>query len=90
MPEIFQIKRSLRGISLLIWRRMIMNSEMTLADLHNAIQLSMNWDDDFLHAFRNHSRECSTTDLHAEENAADHALEDFREHEKLWGRLIMV
>lgn len=76
MPEALQIKLSLRGISPLIWRRLVMPSDMTLADLHQAIQLSMNWDDVFMYAFRIHGREYSTTDLHAEENAAKHSLKD--------------
>ncbi len=76
MPAALQMKLSLRGISPLIWRRLVMPSEMTLADLHKAIQLSMNWDDDFMYAFRIHVREYSTTDQHAEENAAEHALKD--------------
>jgi len=76
MPAAFQIKLTLRGISPLIWRRLVMPSDMTLADLHKAIQIVMNWDDDFMYAFRIHVREYSTTDLHAEENAAEHSLKD--------------
>ena len=76
MPEALQVKLTLRGVSPLIWRRLVLRSDMTLADLHKAMQIAMTWDGDFLHTFRVHGRAYSTTDQNADESAAEIALRD--------------
>ncbi|MBL4865370.1 MAG: hypothetical protein JKY67_03230 [Pseudomonadales bacterium] len=43
----YSIKVALRGISPMIWRRLEINSNTTLADLHHIIQIAMNWDNAF-------------------------------------------
>jgi hypothetical protein len=45
------IKITLRGISPKIWRRLHVQDAMTLADLHDAIQLAMGWGNCHMHGF---------------------------------------
>ena len=45
------LKVTLRDTKPPIWRRLVMPGEMTLGDLHQAIQAVMGWDDAHLHAF---------------------------------------
>ena len=47
---IFQLKISLEHISPPIWRR-VQTSDCTLEDLHQIIQMVMDWDDMHMHAF---------------------------------------
>jgi len=53
MPEtaIYQIKISLMGTRPLIWRRVLVPSNMTLQQLHRVIQATMGWYDSHLHEF---------------------------------------
>ena len=48
---IYSIKVALRGISPMIFRRLRLSGRTSLADLHQLIQLSMGWDDEYLHRF---------------------------------------
>jgi Plasmid pRiA4b ORF-3-like protein len=49
--SIISLKVTLRGTKPPIWRRLLMPGTMTLADLHQAIQAAMGWEDGHLHAF---------------------------------------
>ena len=49
--KIYQFKVTLKGISPRIWRRMLIQSDSTLADLHNIIQIVMGWTDCYLNEF---------------------------------------
>lgn len=49
---IYQIKIVLDGIRPPIWRRVQVPGQMTLADLHDVIQIAMGWEDCHLHEFR--------------------------------------
>ncbi|MHB8630040.1 MAG: plasmid pRiA4b ORF-3 family protein [Aggregatilineales bacterium] len=49
--EIYQLRWYLKGISPLIWRRVLLRSDSTLADLHYIIQIAMNWSNYYLHRF---------------------------------------
>lgn len=51
MVEIYQLRFFLKGISPLIWRRLLVKSTSSLADLHYIIQISMGWSDSHLHKF---------------------------------------
>jgi hypothetical protein len=55
--EIYQLHAWLRGISPLIWRRLLFRSDQTIADLHYALQLAFGWSDSHLHTFRIHRRD---------------------------------
>ena len=49
--EIYQLRLSLRGINPMIWRRLLVRSDSTLADLHYITQIVMNWSNYYLHRF---------------------------------------
>ena len=51
-PEIYQVHVWIRQISPMIWRRLLLHSDSTLADLHYAIQIAFGWSDFHLHCFR--------------------------------------
>ncbi|MFT5549827.1 MAG: hypothetical protein ACI9CO_001757 [Candidatus Azotimanducaceae bacterium] len=46
---IYSIKVAMRGISPMIWRRLRLPAQTSLADLHNIVQIAMGWDDEYLH-----------------------------------------
>lgn len=48
----YQLKISLQGIKPLIWRRIIVNEDFLLPDLHDVIQTVMPWTDSHLHQFK--------------------------------------
>jgi hypothetical protein len=55
--SIFQLKIHLENISPLIWRRIKVSGDTTIAELHYIIQLVMGWTDDHLHYFKVNGRE---------------------------------
>jgi pRiA4b ORF-3-like protein len=65
--SIYQLRIVLRGISPLIWRRVLVPSTITLAHLHTILQLLFAWSDEHLHSFYIHGREygSSGTPTHA-------------------------
>jgi hypothetical protein len=56
-PNVYQFRVVLQGISPLIWRRLLIRSDMSLATLHAALQIVFAWSDEHLHAFRIHGKE---------------------------------
>jgi Plasmid pRiA4b ORF-3-like protein len=55
--SIYQLRIVLRGISPLIWRRVLVRSDMTLAHLHTLLQIVFAWSNEHLHSFHIHGRE---------------------------------
>jgi len=51
-PETYQIKVTLLGTRPPIWRRLLVPSSITLAQLHHVLQTAMGWEDSHLHEFR--------------------------------------
>jgi hypothetical protein len=52
MPhDIYQIKVTLLGTEPPIWRRLLAPAVMTLARLHDALQITMGWEDSHLHQY---------------------------------------
>ena len=49
--EVYRIKVSLRGARPPIWRRIVVDPSLTLAALHEVIQLAMGWEGYHLHSF---------------------------------------
>lgn len=47
----YSIKIVLRGVSPMIWRRLKLSGDTSLASLHYIIQIVNGWDDDYLHQF---------------------------------------
>jgi hypothetical protein len=56
-PSIYQLRVVLRGVSPLVWRRLLVRSDSTIADLHAALQIVFGWSDAHLHRFMIHGRE---------------------------------
>lgn len=54
--EVYQLRVTLREISPMIWRRLLLRDDSTLADLHYALQIAMGWSDVHLHRFALHGR----------------------------------
>src|SRR5215813_6708906 len=50
-PDIYQLRIVLRDISPLIWRRLLVRSDTTLAHLHRMLQILFAWSDEHLHHF---------------------------------------
>ena len=55
-PEVYQIHVWIRHISPMIWRRLLMRADSTLANLHDAIRIA-SWSDFHLHRFRIHGQD---------------------------------
>jgi pRiA4b ORF-3-like protein len=51
-PPIYQVYLWIRQISPMIWRRVLVRRESTLAQLHDVIQIVFGWSDAHLHRFR--------------------------------------
>jgi hypothetical protein len=54
--SVYQLRIVLRGISPLIWRRVLVHSDTTLAHLHAILQILFAWSDEHLHNFHIHGR----------------------------------
>ena len=51
-PATLQIKVTLDGIRPPIWRRLVVQGDATLAQLHDVLQVAMGWENGHLHCFR--------------------------------------
>src|SRR3989475_11192266 len=47
-PFVYQLRLVLRGVSPLIWRRLLVRSDSSIADLHATLQLAFGWSDEHL------------------------------------------
>jgi len=50
-PVVYQLRVVLRGISPLIWRRLLVCGDSTVADLHAILQIALGWSGEHLHRF---------------------------------------
>jgi hypothetical protein len=57
LPSVYQLRIVLRGISPLIWRRLLIGAGDSIADLHAVLQIAFGWDGSHLHRFVIHGRE---------------------------------
>ena len=57
LASVYQLRVVVRAVSPLIWRRLLVSAEATLADLHRVLQAAFGWSDDHLHRFTVHGRE---------------------------------
>ena len=57
-PAIYQLRVVLRGVSPLVWRRLLVASNTSLAELHTILQHAFAWSDDHLHRFLIHGTAC--------------------------------
>jgi pRiA4b ORF-3-like protein len=51
-PHLYQLRFVLAGISPMIWRRLVISSETSIAQLHEYIQIAFDWSGEHLHSFR--------------------------------------
>jgi hypothetical protein len=56
-PIAYQLRVFLRGISPMIWRRLLVRSDNTIADLHYTLQIAFGWSDSHLHRFHIHGKD---------------------------------
>ena len=56
-PAGYRIHVWIWGINPMIWRRLVVSADNTLADLHYVIQIAFGWTDYHLHRFRIHGKE---------------------------------
>jgi hypothetical protein len=54
---ILQLRAVLRGISPLIWRRLMVRSDSSVSQLHEMLQVAFGWEDMHLHRFEIRGRE---------------------------------
>lgn len=72
--NIYQLKITLRQIKPPIWRRVLVESNTTLGQLHSIVQEAMGWDDYHLHSWNIYGMEYGVpdedynSDLHNEKN----------------------
>jgi Plasmid pRiA4b ORF-3-like protein len=50
--DIYQLRVTLLGTKPPIWRSILVPADLTLAKLHNVLQIAMGWDDEHMHEFR--------------------------------------
>src|ERR1035437_1850642 len=62
-PEIYQFRAVLCGVSPLIWRRLLIASETSVAQLHEILQLVFDWSGEHLHRFRIHGKDYGSSQL---------------------------
>lgn len=56
-PIIYQLRVVLEDISPLIWRRLLVPGDYSIADLHFILQIAFDWDDWNLHRFFIHGKD---------------------------------
>ncbi len=55
--SIYQFKVSLQGITPMIWRRVLLESDTTIAQMHDILQTLMGWSGECLHRFHIHGKD---------------------------------
>ena len=56
-PTVYQLRVVVRGVSPLIWRRLLVPADATIAGLHAVVQAAFGWDGEHLHRFVIHGGE---------------------------------
>lgn len=59
--KIYVIKNAVRGVSPMIWRRLWISTDTSLAVLHFIIQIIQGWDDDHRHQFHIYGKDYGIT-----------------------------
>src|SRR6266851_10100893 len=55
--SVYQLRVVLRAVSPLIWRRLLVRSDSTIADVHSTLQTAFGWTDEHLNRFVIHGRQ---------------------------------
>ena len=61
LPSLYQLRITLRETSPLIWRRLLVCSDTTLAQLHAILQIVFDWSGEHLHTFHLHGKDCGSS-----------------------------
>jgi hypothetical protein len=61
-PVVYQLRVVLRGVSPLVWRRLLVRSDSSLAGLHEVLQVAFGWEGEHLHRFVVHGGEYEACD----------------------------
>lgn len=61
LPDVYQLRIRLCRISPLIWRRLLVRSDTSIAELHCLIQAAFGWIDSHLHRFVIHGKDYGIT-----------------------------
>ncbi len=83
MPELYQLRVVLCGVSPLVLRQLLVASETSVAELHEILLLAFDWSGEHLHRFRIHGRDYGTAQLGGivfDEDARKVPLSRFRLH----------
>jgi hypothetical protein len=56
MPSVYQLRAVLRGVSPLIWRRLLVRSDTGIGALPASLQAAIGWSDTHLQRFRIHRK----------------------------------
>ena len=56
-PAVYQLRGVVHGVSPLIWRRLLVPADTTIAGLHAVVQTAFGWDGEHLHRFVIHGVE---------------------------------
>jgi hypothetical protein len=79
----YQFRLVLTGISPMIWRRLLISSETSIAQLHEYIQIAFDWSGEHLHCFRIQGKHYGTAyvgGISFEDNSHKLLLSRFRLH----------
>ena len=57
MPDLYQLRVVLCDVSPLVWRRLVVTSDTSIAELHEMLQITFDWSDEHLHRFCIHGRD---------------------------------
>ena len=60
LPSVYQLRVVVHGVSPLIWRRLLVPADTTIAGLHAVLQTAFGWTGTHLHRFVVHGREYGT------------------------------
>jgi hypothetical protein len=56
-PSVYQLRVVVRGISPLIWRRLLVAGGTSVSELHTVLQVAFGWSDEHLNRFVVHGRD---------------------------------
>jgi Plasmid pRiA4b ORF-3-like protein len=62
-PVVYQLRVVLHAVSPLIWRRLLIRSDTTIAEMHATLQTTLGWSDEHLNRFVIHGREYGVSHL---------------------------
>jgi hypothetical protein len=81
--QLYQLKVVLREVSPMLWRRLLVKSDTTIADLHAILQIAVGWEDCHLHRFHIHGKDYGIAyigGISFADNPHTVLLSDFRLH----------